>query len=222
MAMKDSGSVDELRVRVLQGVGGAKTSPDRSATRLRRSLVFVIGFVAFLFWLLHAARFDRSAAARDLWLAFLLPAGCAALVSSAAVVRRRGMFGPPLGQLVACVLAGPTVLGLLALLASRARPVMPESWAPPSTDPHVSLGLACLSLLSLLAAFPPGDPVRAGWNGAAVGATAGAWLSVSSSVTCPSLDALHVLLHHVIWMPALTALGALAGLFYQRRMVRRA
>jgi hypothetical protein len=221
--MKDGTSgTDGLRNRVLQGVRVAKTSRDRPTTRLHRSVVFAIGFVAFVFWLLHAARFDRSAAARDLWLAFLLPSGCASLITSAAVVRRRGMFGPPLGQLVASVLAGPTVLGVLAFLASRASRAMPDGWAPPSTDPHVSIALACLSLLSLLAVLPPGDPVRAGWNGAAVGATAGAWLSVSSSLTCPSLDASHVLLHHVIWVPALTALGALAALLYQRRTVRRA
>jgi hypothetical protein len=200
-----------LRNRVLAAAANAPARPRSDALRVP---LFVVGAAIFAGGVGQGVSQGCGGAGRNPWFAFLLPAVCAAILTTAAIVRRRGMFGPPLEQLVLSVIAGPVALVLLAIAANAPSGQIAPSLTPPGT--HAGLGLACASSISLMALAPPHDPMQAGWNGASLGAAAGAWVSLACSLTCTSLELPHVLLRHLLWVPALAVVGALAGHFDDR------
>jgi len=195
-----------LRDRVLASAASAPARPRSSALR---APLFVVGAAIFAVAIVRGVGNGYGGAARDPWFAFVLPGICAAVLTTAAVVRKGGMFGPPFEQLLLSVLVGPVALLLLAIAASAPSSQVTLPDAP--SDGHVGLGLACASLIAFLALAPPRDPMQAGLNGAALGAAAGAWVSLACSLTCTSLELPHVLLRHLLWVPGLSVLGAIAG-----------
>jgi hypothetical protein len=195
-----------LRDRVLASAAGVTARPRSGALR---GFLFVAGAAIFAGAIGRGVSHGGGGAARDPWFAFVLPGVCAAILTTAAVVRKRGMFGPPLEQLLLSVIVGPVALLLLAVAASAPSSQVTPSDAP--SDGHVGLGLACASLIAFLALAPPRDPMQAGLNGAALGAAAGAWVSLACNLTCTSLELPHVLLRHLLWVPGLSVVGAIAG-----------
>ncbi len=195
-----------LRDRVL---AGAASAPARPHSAVMRRAVFVVGAAIFVAAIERGVSHGAGGAARDPWFAFVFPAVCAAILTTAAVVRRSGMFGPPLEQLLLSLVVGPVALLLLAVAANAPSSQIAPSNAP--SDGHVGLGLACASLIAFWALAPPRDPMLAGLNGAALGAAAGAWVSLACCLPCTSLELPHVLLRHLLWVPGLSVMGAIAG-----------
>ena len=207
-----------LRARVLVDAGLVRPSLlERSAWKIRCA-AFGVGLSLFGLWFVRGATAGDGGAIHDPWIAFLVPAALAAMMTWGALRHGKGNFGPAVVQLAGACFLGPIALALVAL-ASHLDPMSKAGMVAAASmvsEPHATIGGALGLLLVLLALAPPADPTRAMWKGAALGAAAGAWVSVSCGFTCPILESSHVIALHVVYVPLLAAAGAALAYGYDR------
>lgn len=199
-----------LRDKVLQA-SAATQARTRQEGRRRALFVYTVAALAGLPLFFAWGGFSHSAGrpAEQTWGialgALLLAVACA----SVAWWRGKSMVG-----------RSRTALVLIALVAPIATYVWMVSWQGRYVEPFSRVGYRCLALtlvsgLPLLAAAlwlrkrtVVAHPVA---SGAALGAAAGAFGSISVDLWCPLTNSPHVLVGHALPIALLSLTGAVAG-----------
>ena len=198
----------ELRGRVLRDASADPSPPRRIVRAVRVAITFsavaaVVLSIASV-WGSPAASRSPLALALGVFFPLMMAIGGTAVSS----LRRRGMLSPPVRELRAVVVATPLVAVLGAVIASV---VLDATRVPEGGHPSALLFAAPFA--ALLAWLWPSDPSRMAWQGAALGAVSGAWMSALVAVGCAASDLRHVLPHHLLFIP----LGIGAGALLARR-----